>query len=406
MVWEKDLRAIGLLLLQRTKCGAKLACCIAISTSLLSIATPTLGMDMHVHKADAKAVVQGIAKTAGFQLMGAEQIEGTLELDLEGMNAKDILFRIGEMKGFSLVEEGKTLLIAPNHGKGLEQAIVLEAQHLRPEVVAEALEAIVKKEQIRVVSATNQVVVYGSLQEREMAKTLIESLDKVPKQVKLEARIIALRSGYLKEQGIQWGWQPLTRYGKEETSSYGAIRFGKAPSGDPYSFFFKPELSAIEETANGTLIAAPNMMTMNGVEGKILIGDKVPVQVETKENGETRSSIRYEEAGIKLQYTHYVEGDGSIDATMMAEVSTPELVKEMKAYRMTTRQASTRVRLKSGEVLVIGGLMDTREERTFRKIPILGDIPVLGKLFRYARKSKDQVELVIALRATVCEEGM
>ena len=50
--------------------------------------------------------------------------------------------------------------------------------------------------------------------------------------------------------------------------------------------------------------------------------------------------------------------------------------------------------------------MDTREERTFRKIPILGDIPLLGKLFRYARKSKDQVELVIALRATVCEEGM
>ena len=361
---------------------------------------------MHVHKADAKAVVQGIAKTAGFQLMGAEQIEGTLELDLEGMNAKEILFRIGEMKGFSLVEEGKTLLIAPNHGKGLEKAIVLEAQHLRPEVVAEALEAIVKKEQIRVVSATNQVVVYGSLQEREMAKTLIESLDEVPKQVKLEARIIALRSGYLKEQGIQWGWQPLTRYGKEETSSYGAIRFGKAPSGDPYSFFFKPELSAIEETANGTLIAAPHMMTMNGVEGKILIGDKVPVQVETKENGETRSSICYEEAGIKLQYTPYVEGDGSIDVTIMAEVSTPELVKEMKAYRMTTRQASTRVRLKSGEVLVIGGLMDTREERTFRKIPILGDIPLLGKLFRYARKSKDQVELVIALRATVCEEGM
>ncbi len=382
---------------------AKVVCTISISLCLCSSAE---AMDVHVHKGEARAVVQGIAKAEHMPLLGAEQITGIVDLDLQGMEGKDIISYIGELKGFSLVEEGKQYLVAPKGEKGLEKAIILQPTHVRLDTLAEALEAVAAKEHIKQLPSTNQVVFYGNLQERHMANELLKSLDQAPKQVKLEAKILALRSGYLREQGIQWGWQPVTRYGKEETESYGAIHFGRAPSGEPYSFFFQPTLSAMEEDGNGTILAEPYMTTMNGVEGKILIGDKVPVQVETKEDGETRVSTRYEEAGIKLQYTPYVGQDGYIDATIEAEVSTPELVKEIKAYRITTRQASTRVRLKSGEVLVIGGLMDSREEKTFRKIPLLGDIPLLGKLFRYSRHSKDKVELVIALRATVCEEGV
>ena len=73
----------------------------------------------------------------------------------------------------------------------------------------------------------------------------------------------------------------------------------------------------------------------------------------------------------------------------------------MKAYKITAREAKTRVRMKPGEVLVIGGLMDNRNQKQLEKIPLLGDIPLVGKLFRHSRKTKDTVEMVILVKATV-----
>ena len=90
-----------------------------------------------------------------------------------------------------------------------------------------------------------------------------------------------------------------------------------------------------------------------------------------------------------------------MDASVYAEVSSPTLVSEMKAYKISTRQAQTRVRMKPGEVLVIGGLMDNRSGAQYKKIPFLGDIPLLGKLFQHARKTKDKVEMVMLVKASV-----
>ena len=75
----------------------------------------------------------------------------------------------------------------------------------------------------------------------------------------------------------------------------------------------------------------------------------------------------------------------------------------MKAYRIITRQADTMVRLKSGDMLTIGGLIDKEESRTFRKIPVLGDIPLLGKLFQSRSKSLEESEIVIIIRADIVE---
>jgi len=108
-----------------------------------------------------------------------------------------------------------------------------------------------------------------------------------------------------------------------------------------------------------------------------------------------------EEVGIKLNYTPIITANGGVDAKIHAEESTPIMVSEMKAYKISTRQAHTRVRLQPGEVLVIGGLMDNRDQHQIQKIPILGDIPLLGKLFHHSRKTKDSIEMLILVRANV-----
>ena len=96
---------------------------------------------------------------------------------------------------------------------------------------------------------------------------------------------------------------------------------------------------------------------------------------------------------LNLTIHRLVTKNGTIDTSIRAEVSSPIMVSEMKSYKITTRQAQTRVRLQPGEVLVIGGLMDNRDQKQIEKIPILGDIPLLGKLFRHSRKTKDSVEI-------------
>ena len=157
----------------------------------------------------------------------------------------------------------------------------------------------------------------------------------------------------------------------------------------------------METSGKAAIIARPSIMTMNGEEAKILIGERIPVVEETRSDGERYSSVRYEDVWIRLTYTPYVGIDNTVDATINAEVSSPTLVPEMKAYKITAREAKTRVRMKPGEVLVIGGLMDNRNQKQLEKIPLLGDIPLVGKLFRHSRKTKDTVEMVILVKATV-----
>ena len=82
-------------------------------------------------------------------------------------------------------------------------------------------------------------------------------------------------------------------------------------------------------------------------------------------------------------------------------MATPYLVPEMKAYRIITRSANTMVRLQSGDMLTIGGLIDKEQARTMRKVPILGDIPLLGRLFQSRSTSTEESEIVIVIKADI-----
>lgn len=180
---------------------------------------------------------------------------------------------------------------------------------------------------------------------------------------------------------------------------YAGISYGRSISGHPYTFFFQARLNALISEGRAEVLARPNVVTMNGREAEILIGSEIPVVVEHLENGVKTTATEYKDAGIKLSYTPRISEGGEITATVRAEVSTPYLVPEMKAYRIVTRQADTMVRLHSGDELVIGGLIDREESTTFRKVPILGDIPLLGKLFQSKSRSVDESEIIIVIRA-------
>ena len=354
-----------------------------------------------------RTLVQTIARTEKLSVVGLDTLEGKVTLEVQENSGQEAITKLGSQLGFLVYEEGGTFIVEGRHEEK-------ERRHVRrivadigtPEELSNLVQSVVPKEHVQVMPSTNEVIYYGTVHEILEVEKLLRSWHAIPKQVQLDVAVLAMEKGYAKELGIQWSFpglqsSGLSMHGKSESGMEG---IGHIPTGTSYSFLAHPEVSAKEGTSRMALIARPSIVALNGEEASILIGERVPVTVESIQNGVTRTSIRYEDAGIRLLCKPYVLQGNHIDTIVEAEVSNPTLVPEMKAYRITTRQAKTRVRIPDGETLIIGGLMDRRTVRQWQKVPILGDIPLIGKLFQHSRKTKDEVELYILVTAKVIPE--
>ncbi|HWR08170.1 type II and III secretion system protein [Sporomusa sp.] len=272
--------------------------------------------------------------------------------------------------------------------------------------------------------ATNSLILYGTSVESAKIQALLDELDIPYQQVSLEAEVVAVNKDKSKDLGIEWSWEATPQYAEYEAAetevvydadknpvgthiteaakvtrknNTGVIQFGRNPEGYPYEFYYQAKINALVSNGNAKVLAKPKVTTINGKQAQILIGDRIPVLVEKIENGETKTTTEYVDAGIKLVYTPRINTDGLITVEVLTEVSSPTLVAEMKAYKITTRQAETTVRLKDGETMVIGGLIGSTNSEVRKAVPYLSDLPILGALFKNLSKSKTETEVVIFL---------
>ena len=356
-----------------------------------------------------RTLVQTIARTEKLSVVGLDTLDGKVTLEVQENSGREAINKLGSQLGFFVYEEGGTFIVEGRHEEKERRHVRrIVADTSTPEELSNLIQTVVPKEHIQVIPSTNEVIYYGTVHEILEVDKLLRSWHSTPKQVQLDVAVLAMEKGYAKELGVQWSFPGLQSagvsiHGKTDSGMEGNVHIGHIPQGMSYSFLAHPEVSAKEGSSHMVLIARPSIVAVNGEEATILIGERVPVTVESIQNGVTRTSIRYEEAGIRLRCKPYVLQGNHIDTIVEAEVSNPTLVPEMKAYRITTRQAKTRVRIPNGETLVIGGLMDRRTMRQWQKVPILGDIPLIGKLFQHSHKTKDEVELYILVTARVIQ---
>ena len=247
---------------------------------------------------------------------------------------------------------------------------------------------------------------------------MIAAIDVQYRQVTLEAQVMAVNKGAAKALGLEWQWSKLPVVAEETTTTTngttsskttrdlpGVIQFGHVPGSTNagYEFQFQATLNAMITDGDAKILSRPKVTTIDGKQARILVGDRIPVLVERTESGKITTTIEYVDAGIKLTYTPRINENGLITATVRTEVSTPTLVTEMKAYRITTREAETQVRMKDGETIVIGGLIGNDESKQFSKVPGLGDLPLLGALFRNTNQTKNETEVIIILKAKIVD---
>lgn len=281
---------------------------------------------------------------------------------------------------------------------------------------------------VEVQSDKNTLTVTGSVENKEEMDTLLQLLSRYSgkidnqvaiggaKQIKLEAKIIEMSRTKLKEAGIN-----LLGIGSSATagiftagslSSFTAGRgtFSNIEALSPVSDAFQlllgvgdisAVLSILESKGITKTLSRPSVTTEDKKSAKLFVGGSIPVPVP--QSGSNLISIEWKEYGIKLDFVPNVTKKGSIALKVKAEAGELSQNKGVtiagtNVPAIDTRQIDSEVTLGEGEELVIAGLMFSKDQNTVEKVPLLGDIPVLGAFFKKAYDSREELELIVVLQ--------
>lgn len=398
---------------------------------------------------DIRNLLTSIALANNLNIVINDEVQGNVSVKLSNINAQDMIKIIAENNNYTYQFKDNVIYISK--GDKDINLYTVQINYLELDKIAQTINLMLtgnlpdkiddkdKKtainNKVMIDESENTISFYGTLKQYEQIKNFLQEQDKPQKQVSLEAKVTAIQKDAAKDLGVSWEWSKLPQSpeheitydtvkhtvinedgSKEEITDYlpvdevtrkwnddenipGVIRFGKGVDGYPYEFYYAAKIDALISDGKANILARPNITTIQGKEAVINIGSEVPVPTVSTTNSTTTTSIKYREAGIILKCTPRVNEDGIITVKVHTEVSSPMYVEDMKAYRFQKRSADTIVRLKDGQTMVIGGLIGSDEAKQMSKIPFLGDIPILGNLFKHIQKSKSDTEVMIFLTA-------
>jgi len=164
-----------------------------------------------------------------------------------------------------------------------------------------------------------------------------------------------------------------------------------------------PTLNFLLQEGHARLLSSPNLVTMPGKAATFLVGGQIPVPIS---NGLGTISIDYKQFGVQLDVTPTIQADGGIESLITPEISDLDFADGIQLNGFTvpafkTSRISTDVLTEDGESIVLGGLLRRVESKTIQKIPLLGDLPILGALFRSTAYQKTDTDIVFVLTPTI-----
>lgn len=225
-----------------------------------------------------------------------------------------------------------------------------------------------------------------------------------PIQVKIEARIIEIDRGKTEKLGLSWGLPTVGNFtfGQSSVNSLHPNSFGKMGTFSEIN----GQLDALIKNGAGRILSKPNMVTISGEKASILVGGEIPLAVAYDNN---KITYEYKEYGIKLNVEPAVNSEGLINSKVMAEVSSLDWGSGYKfsaginVPALKKNRAETVVALSSGQTMAIGGLIASTQSEDIVKVPLLGDLPVLGALFRSKSFNRNETELIVLLTPTIVD---
>lgn len=256
-------------------------------------------------------------------------------------------------------------------------------------------------------------------------RTVAETLDRRPRMLVIEVKVLEVNTTDIKNLGISSvggpaaqplppGTAPATPNAQaNQTTGNFSIEAGTGTVGFDNTLVDATRigitLNALLQTRRARLLANPKITTVDGQQAIVFIGDQVPIIEAFALNlAQSASTVRFVPVGITLNLKPRLDTNDYITMEIDSVVSLVTAVIDTgttRAPQIGTREASTLVRVKQGEALIIGGLLREEEVNNLSKFPLLGDLPFLGGLFRNRAKSKLQTEIVILLTPRVVQEA-
>jgi type II secretion system protein D len=252
---------------------------------------------------------------------------------------------------------------------------------------------------------TRQLIIIADEETQLQIRQVIANLDRPKPQVRIEVVFMEVTHRNALDFGIQGSY--THRSGGGSTIATAGTVFGGPATGGLATLVdsdFEVTLRALAEAGKTEILSRPSIMARNNQQAVIILGQEVPLitNVRFTEFGGQQNTVQYRDVGIILRVTPFITSDGMVEMIIAPEISaltdrTVPLSEGVSAPVIAKRAAETVVVTPHGKTVVIGGLMENNKTQSDRKVPILGDIPLLGNLFKRKIKDDTKTELLIFL---------
>jgi type IV pilus assembly protein PilQ len=286
---------------------------------------------------------------------------------------------------------------------------------------------------------TNTLIIQDTVVMIDKVRGLVARLDVPVKQVMIEARIVRASDSFGKELGVQWGLlsrgvasRPNLLVGGTDQTLWDLRDPTITPTGVNYTIQ-RPDnlnvdlgvsgaagnlalgimslsnyqldltLSALQNDGKGEVISTPKVLTLDKQKARVAVGRQIPYQQATSSGA---TSIAFVNAEVSLEVTPNITPDGRVELNLLVNADSPGEPAPNGQLTINTNRIQTNILVNDGQTIVLGGLFENRTTSATKKVPFLGDLPYLGRLFRKSNASNEKQELLIFVTPKVLSEAM
>ena len=414
-------------------------------------------LSLNFQNVDVRSLLQVIADFTNLNIITSDSVGGTITLRLKDVPWDQALDIILQSKGLDMRKNGNVVLVAPRDEIAAKEKLELEARNqiadlepLRSEAFvvnyqkAEDVRKLLSDDKQRLLSKrgsvavdprTNQIFVQDTTARLEDVRRLLQRIDIPVPQVLIEARIVEADDRFSRNLGVRFGYGRVTNEvavgGTNSLPSLPGTTGGTVGTGgvsvinsnnvnlpaagiggfNPGSFnltlfnssltrLINLELNALEADGRGKIISSPRVVTADKVKAIIEQGTEIPYQQATSSGA---TSVAFRKAVLKLEVTPQITPEGAIFLDVKVNKDSRG-VETTAGPAIDTKNVQTQVLVENGGTVVLGGIYEQQDRTTVTKIPLLGDLPVIGNLFKNTATLNDRTELIIFITPRVLSE--
>lgn len=261
---------------------------------------------------------------------------------------------------------------------------------------------------------TNSLIVVATPENADLIRGILGQLDRIPEQVMIETIIVEATLDASSKLGVEWNLSNNKPFGNPNANDSTGTGFNlqnanPALQGFRYTLTggnLSVFINALKTDRKFKVLSTPRIFTSNNAEAQINISQRVPYVLSSREdvNGNLTFTYAFEDVGIVLTVTPRITANGYVTMEINQTANDLEGFTDFNAPIINQRTADTTVSVKDGETIVLGGIIRSTVTSTTRKVPLLGDIPILGNLFKTTDKSNVQTELMVFLTPRVVRD--